>query len=942
MDIAELRNRSDEELKTWTLSQDSSALRTMFTEIWNEIRGAKLSSGQPRSALTENSVSLAQVASRIAEYSGDESLVLESWRMLAYSLNADEQYEQSLIYYRQTIDGLERTAQHALACRTRIGYIAALFQSGQYQKALSVAEPAERWFKENGDEAGFARLCTNVANLYHRLDDHLKAYQYHSMAVETFERTGDKQALAQSYLNLGNALASIDQFQASDEMYERSQKLSMELGMTELWAQAGYNRGYLHFLRGRYTEALQGFSRLRFHFERAGSQRHYALCDLDEAEIYLQLNLSKDAAALAERASQRFKELGLDYEHAKATAFLGLALVQLGRFGEGLAAFQQAQAEFETEGNLYWVAVLDLYRADVKFTVKRFSEARDLASKANAQFEKIGIPSKRLLSLVILAKVSLALNEFAAADSYVDQAFGITQHANVPLLLFPYYMLRADISERKQQWAEAESFYEAAATELENHQSRLHDDQLRVTFSSGKNLAYEALVCLKLEKPNSENAAFNAYAWCERAKSRGLIELLANHLPAVHPHAGHSLTAKINRLREELNTHYARSQPELRPIPSLSSFETITTKENELARCLREVSLIDPEYASLQQVSAATLDKVQEILPDDTTLLEFFIARDEVIAFVISPTEASVHRHLCPMSRIVAIQDRLGFQLDKFMLGSHFVESHTDQIFDATLFRLGELHQSLIEPLLGQLRTRRVTIIPHGRLHFLPFHALFDGNRYLIDSFEISYAPSASVLKYCLEKDDIAETMPALVGVSDEAIPYVETEIHTIAEMFPGARMLLNENATRAAFRDVAHRTSFLHIATHSVFRRDNPMFSGFKLSDGWTTAFDLFSMDCQTNLVTLSACRSGMNQIAGSDDLVGLMRGFLYAGARSLLLSLWNVNDQVTSQLMAGFYDNWRRGKTKSEALASSMKLARETCPNPFFWAPFLLIGKP
>ena len=118
-------------------------------------------------------------------------------------------------------------------------------------------------------------------------------------------------------------------------------------------------------------------------------------------------------------------------------------------------------------------------------------------------------------------------------------------------------------------------------------------------------------------------------------------------------------------------------------------------------------------------------------------------------------------------------------------------------------------------------------------------------------------------------------------------------------------------------------------------------MFSGFKLDDGWVTALDLFSMTCQTNLVTLSGCKSGMSQVTGSDDQLGLMRGFLYAGARSLMLSLWNIDDGCTAELMSRFYDAWRGGVSKSKALNIAMKAIREEYPNPFYWAPFLLVGK-
>ena len=163
-----------------------------------------------------------------------------------------------------------------------------------------------------------------------------------------------------------------------------------------------------------------------------------------------------------------------------------------------------------------------------------------------------------------------------------------------------------------------------------------------------------------------------------------------------------------------------------------------------------------------------------------------------------------------------------------------------------------------------------------------------------------------------------------------------------MTRLFPAARVLRDNDATRAVFAESIRESSFLHIATHAVFRQDNPMFSSFKLADGWFTALDLFSTACQTNLVTLSGCQSGMSEVTGGDDLLGLMRGFLYAGARSLLLSLWNVNDQSTAALMARFYQEWQNGASKCQALRTAMLSVREAYPNPFYWAPFLLVGNP
>src|SRR5436309_3848613 len=265
MDPLELLNSTEDDLRVWATSQDPSDLERTLEEAWQQIRNTRLYAGQPRSTESERGVSLAKACLHIAAHSGKDRLLVQSWRMLAYTLTANEQYEESLPYYECSVSGLQAMGEARPAARARLGYIAALFHTGRYQEALVVAAVAEDWFKKNNDEEGFARLCNNVANLYDRLDEHTQAYRYHLTHSEIIQKIGDQEGLAKSYLNLGNSLASMDQFEKADQMYENSENLSQQRGITELWAQASHNRAHLHYLRGRYSDAFESFSRLRQH-----------------------------------------------------------------------------------------------------------------------------------------------------------------------------------------------------------------------------------------------------------------------------------------------------------------------------------------------------------------------------------------------------------------------------------------------------------------------------------------------------------------------------------------------------------------------------------------------------------------------------------------------------------------------------------------------------
>ena len=918
-------------------------LQLEFDRIWSEIRSAKPAGGQARNEASVRSVSLAQHALELATVSGSDRLLAEAWWMLAISLNSNEQYQEAMPYYGKAVEQFEQIGEAAIAARIRIGYVAVLAHIGRYTEALDTAAAAQRWFEKNPDEEARARLLVGLGLAYGRLNDYDKAVEIYGEARKIFEALNNKEGIARTSLNLANILSNIDQFEQADDLYEECRKLSDELDLNELSNQASYNRAYLLYLRGRYSDALNSFGLLRERFDISGSHRHRALCDLDEAEMYLQLGLSKDAAILSQRAIEEFLQTGMPLEQGRATAYHGVALMQMRRFTEALDTLRDAQGIFEEGGNSYWIGLLNLYRAEVHMSLQRLWEAQALASDANAIFEQLAIPSKRVFGLVVQGRVALALSDVENAKQSTKQIATLVGNTQVPLVLFPYHVLSAEIAERERRWDDAQRHYESAVLELEQHQTRLHHDDLRVTFFKGRQQAYDALVRLSLDHMDSEESLENAFAWCERARSRGLVELLSHYAPSIHGQAEQSLLAKINRLREELNIQYARSQPEVRPLIAQRNYETIALKEQELARTLREVSGVDPEYASLQQVSSATIESVRQALPEKTTLVEYFTTGDEILAFIVSRTRATVVRKVCPAGRVLNLQQRFAFQIEKFLLGRDYVNAHAEQILESTRRRLHELYQHLMAPFVHEIQTPHIAIVPHGSLHFLPFHAFFDGEKYLIDRFEITYAPSASVLKYCLEKPDLSDNPPLLVGVADEKAPVVDAELAEIGRLFPAAHILQGEAATRAAFIETSKASpSFIHIATHAIFRQDNPMFSSFKLTDGYVTAFDLFSLTCPTNLVTLSGCQSGMSEVTGSDDLLGLMRGFLYAGARSLLVSLWTVNDESTAELMVDFYREWRKGTAKSTAFRQAMLSIRESHPNPFYWAPFLLAGNP
>lgn len=232
-------------------------------------------------------------------------------------------------------------------------------------------------------------------------------------------------------------------------------------------------------------------------------------------------------------------------------------------------------------------------------------------------------------------------------------------------------------------------------------------------------------------------------------------------------------------------------------------------------------------------------------------------------------------------------------------------------------------------------------IVPHRALHYLPFQALYDGAGYLIEQQEILYAPSAVVFGQCFDKPRHALTNALLLGVADEQIPRVKDEIAAISRVFPSAVSLLNENASIEALRENSSSADVLHLACHGQFRSDNPLFSSLRLGNGWFTVRDACNLKLNCELVSLSACETGLNAVVPGDELIGLARGFFSAGAPSVLLSLWTVDDEATAQLMEKFYLTFRDSNSATGALrAAQMELIKQK-PHPFFWSPFVVMGR-
>jgi len=232
--------------------------------------------------------------------------------------------------------------------------------------------------------------------------------------------------------------------------------------------------------------------------------------------------------------------------------------------------------------------------------------------------------------------------------------------------------------------------------------------------------------------------------------------------------------------------------------------------------------------------------------------------------------------------------------------------------------------------------------VPHSILHGVPIHALAYHEGLLLDAVTVSYAPSAAVFAATTAQQARPVVRPLIVAPDIDDLPWVGDEARRIAALFPEATSLTGSAATLDQVRRAARGSDTLHLATHGVFRADNPTYSVLELADGWLSVGELAELSNGQALICLSACHTGMNGVGPGDELLGLTRAVLGAGAQALVASLWAANDDTAPALMEAFYTGLRAGKSRAASLRDASLLARQHEPHPYFWAPFILVGAP
>ena len=888
---------------------------------------------------------LADAAAWLADQIDDDRCRAQSLRAIGHVLLIGRKYGGALERYEEALALFRKTGHTVDVGRTLSGGVLhSLIYLGRFDDALAAAREARRIFKRHGDPLRLARLDCNMGNILGRQNRFQDALALYQRAYERLTRVGEPQDVAAVLSNMAVCYTSLNEFDAAVTMYDEARRCCLTHDMPLLVAQADYNIAYLHYLRGEYMRALELYRAAEQQSDNVGDAFHRALCDLDRSEMYLELNLNAEAGELAARALVRFEKLGLAHEAAMAVTNLATAASRQGHTERALEQFERARHLFTGEGNQVWLALVDFYQALVLYRNDRLPEARSLCQRAQKMFTRASLPGKAALCELLLARLKLRAGDHRGADRACRAALDKAEATQSPMLDFRAYFVLGLIREAQLEPHAAYAAFERSVAGLERLRSHLGAEDLKLAFLKDKLTVYESLVAIGLTIGPERLRQEAAFGYIEQSKSRSLADLIAFRASTLAPPVESNLGNTVQRLRQQINWHARQIEIEelRRENRSMRRIEALRrrarTLENQLVSAVRAIGATDQQFAALQGASAATVEEIRDVVAPGTVLLEYYQARGQIYACVLDRDRLDV----VPVASALAVKQvlrLLQFQLSKFALGAQYPGA-PDRQLGATEAHLSTLYALLVAPIRDRLKAGHLVIVPHGLLHALPFHALLDGGRFLIDDFTISYAPSASVYRLCCASRPRPAGEALIMGVPDARAPYILDEVQAVARTFPNARVFLGEEATADRLAAFGPESPFVHLATHGFFRRDNPMFSSIRLGSGPLSVVDLYQLRLSAELVTLSGCGTGLNAIVAGDELLGLVRGLLYAGAQAVQLTLWDAFDMSTAEFMESFYRNLQSSRDKARAMQSAMRNLRERYPHPYYWAPFLLIG--
>jgi CHAT domain-containing protein len=563
-------------------------------------------------------------------------------------------------------------------------------------------------------------------------------------------------------------------------------------------------------------------------------------------------------------------------------------------------------------------------------------------------------------SLFLLGQAQRRSNMEEEAKKSYETAAKLAKSIGRSETLWRAYSQLGHLAAKEKENQKAFRYYADAITIIEEMRGELGDTELKALFMENKFQVYEWMIRL-LHRMKRDEDAFN---YLERAKARTMLDMLGDKTFGSKNAEMKDLLARERAVREQIQDlmkasgQFPQEESEGEEGPEEQSTEQESREGRDLdvlqaeqKTLLNRIEQLNPDLGSLLRVNPLNGKEVQTLLDGDTVLLAYFTGSEWNGVFVLTKGNVLGLSLDVPRKSLVEKVKEFRKETEEGLSVKALMSKDYEK-------PLTELYGILIRPVEKELAGKKhLVVIPHGMLHYLPFQALRSPEgTYLTESYTVSYLPSGSVLKYAREKNrgNRADLFAVANPKTDlSPLPAAEMEAREVSALFKRKEVLLGQGATETKFKSEGPRYDMLLFSTHGEMIESAPLESNLRFTpspqdDGKLTVSEIFDMEVKANLVTLSACETGLARgtkggFPQGDDLVGLSRAFIHAGAPSVVASLWKVSDEATVEMMRAFFFNLQtmpKAQALQQAQLGLVKSNAMISSHPYFWAPFILVG--
>ena len=886
----------------------------------------------------ERSLQIAQAARLAAVITGmPAAQALAQW-MLGNGYSLTNQYEPAIQSYGEALQFYSSHGFVLETARLQSNLASVHLNRGEYQDALRLAQPAKDALERAGGAVGpfLQAVEMNLGVAYKGLGQFPEALAAYERGRALCVGMGHAAGAARFDLNRANVLELMDRIQEATRLYQDVRQTLEQYGYHADVARADMNLGLLAWHSGEYRQALRYLEAAYQSFAAVPDPVELAVVNLYRSFVYLNLNFLEEAIDLGAQAERKLRQHKLRAYRAMALENIGLAYQRLEMYATAEQKLTLARNIFRRQRARAWASLVDLRLAQLALMAGDIERAGALGRALEPKIDPFTWPGRAAQLQLLLAQQALHGQNTSEAERRIQAALSLAEQYDLPEAT-PAAYLAGQVCERAGDEAGALAYYEQALRKVERDKALLALDEFQIGYLDDKLPIYQA----------AASVYRRGGQWASMLYLLNLAQLAP--LPKVDaPSVGsprlRELRSAWKRVQSQLeNWDDPRSQPAA-PKEILALQKQRRKLELQIADLIyqhpTEVANA-PAFGDGSSLAAVEdfAARLQAGLRPGEAILHYFILSETLQAALVLPGTIRPAVDLISEAKMERLRNAWRYSLE-----------HSAQPAPLTggnpLPYLKRMYQALIAPLEVDLAgCDHLFVSLPAAFHDLPLAALYDGSRYLVERFRLTQlsAPGARLhvdARPPAERE--GERLAVIVGNSDHGrLPYAAVEAAQVAETLGPAWMrlvLIDTDATTERVRQASQVCHLLHVATHAVFRADNPLFSWMRLADGDLTVHELSDLSLlKAPLVILSACETGRGRPRGG-GLQGMGRALLAAGASGLVVSLWKLNDASAAGWMANFYREL--AQSPAEALCLAQRQALAEGQSPYLWGGYIYIG--